>query len=178
MFNDTLTRLAERRAHERVLSPYIIRAREGKLREAFQETKSFSPPDLLEKGRFLDRLPDGAPFRYRTIALERFNFVLTLLPRKGVFDLAQSRYVDKIFPDELQFAFQRFPTVPDKGVYTSERIGDQIFEFTTTDYTRRLMGADIANKKGYTGRGVHVTVPDTGASRSHEQIRRVEFETT
>jgi subtilisin family serine protease len=43
-------------------------------------------------------------------------------------------------------------------------------EFTSTYWTKKLIGADVANSKGFTGRGVRVAVLDTGAAIYHEQL--------
>jgi len=108
--------------------------------------------------------------------IPRFNMVAAILPREVIFTLAESPYVDRIYHDQVMYAL--FPTVPDEGVFTApHKVLEQI-TFTSTWWTKRLVGADVANEKGFRGRGVLVSIADTGASRVHEQIRRVDFETT
>jgi len=68
--------------------------------------------------------------------------------------------------------------VPNEGVFKAPHRTLKEIMFTSTFWTRKLMGADVANKKGFLGDGVTVSIVDTGASRVHEMIRRVRFETT
>lgn len=176
LVGERLTSLAERRAHSRIASGFIVQTEHGRLREIVAELAPVLEevqglmPGILER----PEMPFGA---YPAKLIPRFNMLACILPREVVFRLAENRAVVKIYPDEPMWAFQ-FPTVPPEGVFTApHKITDKV-TFTTTAWTRMLMGAHLANGKGYMGRGVNVSVVDTGASRVHEQIRRVVFETT
>lgn len=171
MIRDRLTPGAERMARQRVLSPFIVEAKEGRLDSVVDVVASLTPGELMQRGKWVQRLPEVTAFRFRTRVLDRFNQVLTILPRDGVFDLAEDRNVERIFPDEFQYALQ-FPEVPSEGVF---ELRDTVF--TTTFYTKEIMGAHHANEVGYDGRGTHVTVVDTGGAHHHEQTTRAVFET-
>lgn len=107
--------------------------------------------------------------------LPRFRMLATTLPREVIFRLAEDPAVEMIYSDEPQWAF--FATVPDEGVFKApHRLLNEIV-FTSTWWTKKLVGADVANEKGFYGRGITVSIADTGASRIHEQTRRVLFKT-
>ncbi len=171
-----LTPLMERRAFERVVTPVIIRTESGRLQDIATE---IAP--LLEdlKERFprlaVPEIPALGMFPLKIFP--RFSMIGTLLPREVIFRLAENRYIERIFPDEPMFAFQ-YPTVEEDGVFTSPHKITEEITFTTTFYTRRLLGANIANGQGFWGRNVLVSVLDTGGSRIHEQTRRMSFETS
>jgi len=74
-----------------------------------------------------------------------------------------------IYPDQIQFAFQ---TVPPEGVH--EHRGKN---FTTTVWTKRLIGAEQANEEGWTGKGVTVSVLDTGGTPIHPTTTGLEYHT-
>ena len=108
--------------------------------------------------------------------ISRFNLVSAVLPREAIYALADGPYVEKIYPDEVNYAFQ-YPQVGAEGAFSSPYKGTGQIAFTSTYWTKKLVGADLANGKGYRGKGVKVSVVDSGASRIHEMIRRVQFET-
>ncbi|GAI40894.1 unnamed protein product, partial [marine sediment metagenome] len=167
---DRLTPLMERRAFERVITPVIIRTKAGRLRDAVAE---IAP--LLEdlKERFprlaVPEIPALGMFPFKIFP--RFSMIGALLPREVIFRLSENRYIERIFPDEPMFAFQ-YPTVEEDGVFTAPHKITEEITFTTTFYTRRLLGANIANGQGFWGRNVLVSVLDTGGSRIHDHWHR------
>jgi subtilisin family serine protease len=172
-----LTRRAEAVVGSRIAAPVIIRAAPRRLREVVEQIRPFTGEFMEE---VLPRIvaPAITPFTaYPLRAIPRFNLVAAYLPREVVFALADGPYVERIYHDQVMYAFQ-YPTVPPEGVYKAPHRLTKEIAFTSTDWTRRLMGADRANAKGFLGRGVLAAITDTGASRVHEQIRRVRFETT
>lgn len=99
--------------------------------------------------------------------LKRFNMVALPLAPSQIEELAEDPNVVKIYPDKLQWILQ---TVPPEGIYTHRKT-----KFTTTVWTKRLIGADKANEEGYTGKGVFVAVPDTGGTALHRQTPLMEY---
>jgi len=176
IYMERLTRLAEMRAHSRIASGFIVETEPGQVRalaadlspivETFQEIF----PRILER----PAPPIGA---YPAKVIPRFNMLACILPREVVFQLENFRSVRRVYSDEMMWATQ-LPTVPDTGVFTAPHKITKEVTFTSTFWTKKLVGADVANSKGFNGRGINVAITDTGASRIHEQIRRVEFDTT
>ena len=76
--------------------------------------------------------------------------------------------VTTIYEDKLQFIFQ---SLPPSQVFTSRKNK----RFSTTYYTKQLIGADIANQEGFDGSGITVAVPDTGGAPTHEQNFGMKF---
>ncbi|GAH73951.1 unnamed protein product, partial [marine sediment metagenome] len=136
-------------------------------------------PFVEEVKEFFPRLmaPAMMPFTpYPLRAIQRFNMVAAILPREIIFRLAENPYVERIYHDQIMYAL--FRTVPNEGVFKAPHKVLKEIEFTSTAWTKKLIGADVANEKGFKGQGVLVSITDTGASRVHEQMRRVRFETT
>ena len=96
--------------------------------------------------------------------LPRFEMVSAILSARDIEALAEDPCVEKIYYD-MPVETKAFPVVPEQGVY---RLGNIVY--TTTWWTRKILGADEANKRGWTGRGVKVAVPDTGVLLYHEQL--------
>jgi len=105
--------------------------------------------------------------------LEQFKMVALPLDPRAIEEVATWPEVVKVYIDRLMYAFQ-FPTVPPEGTYTSPID----ITFTTTPWTKTLIGADIANQEGWTGEGITSCVIDTGASPLHEHTREMEYHTT
>jgi len=97
------------------------------------------------------------------------------LPRLAIEDIAEWREVEKVYLDKQQWAFAaaEYPTVPDEAVYISPLRKP----FTTTKWIKRLIGAEEANRMGYDGKGVIVSIPDTGGTPLHRQTPRMEYHT-
>ncbi|MEM2618608.1 MAG: S8 family serine peptidase [Candidatus Hadarchaeales archaeon] len=174
MFRDRLTPVAERLAHSRVVTPVIIETETKKFFDVFEETRPFLEEVVERLPRMLTEISPLGAFPYRI--MRRFSMFAGILPREIVFDLAEDHRVKRIYDDRLVWAFQ-YPTVPPEGVFEFMRRPGKPMTFTSTFWTKRAIGADTANEKGFTGRGVLVSIVDTGGARVHEQIRRVEFET-
>lgn len=158
---DKITYSALLKIRSRSASPVILKTRPNRLMEIVSTiapfTKTTNPFDLS---------PD---FQLPLKVIERFNLIATILPREVIYALADAPYVEKIFFDEDNYAFQ-YPTVPVNAVFTAPHKLVKSITFTSTPHTKRLLGADIANSKGYRGEGVKVAIADTGASRLHPQL--------
>lgn len=174
---DKLTRMAAKRAQNRVASSFIIEAKPRRFDQVAETVRGLGLFDRYYAGKILHRISEFQPFAAFTRFMPRFNMVSALLPRNAVYYLAELRNVERIYSDEVQYAFQ-YPVVPSEGIYKFRREVPEEVVFTSTEWTRRLMGADEANQKGYTGEGVIVSVIDTGSSRTHPQTERAVFETT
>jgi subtilisin family serine protease len=163
-----LTQLAYRRAISRIATPVIVETHPNKLMEVFEEMREYEfrvIPRVLDKVLGEVELP-----LFETRVIPTFNMFSMILPREVIFDLAEDSRVVKIYSDELKYALQ-YPIVPSEGVYTlMHRLRKKKVDFTSTYWTKRLIGGDIANMKGFKGKGVKTAVLDTGASTVHEQL--------
>ena len=147
--------------HSRPFHPVIIKAKPGALREAWAQVRQLDLSRHVTRHFFqLETLQLG----YWGI-IPSFGMVSAILGRRDIEDLAQSPYVEKIYLDYPVEIKQLFPTVPPDGVY---QYGNEVF--TTTKYTKLIIGATDANKRGITGDGVKVGVVDTGAAVYHEML--------
>lgn len=174
MFRDRLTPLAERLSHSLVMCPVIVETIPGKLQEVFAEIKGFIGEKIEIVPRVLTEITPLGPYPF--YIMPRFSMFAALLNREIVWDLAEDTRVKRIYPDKINVAFA-YPTVPEEGIFEYERRPKKVKKFTSTLWTKKALGIDEANAKGFTGKGVKVSIVDTGAGRTHEQIRRVKFET-
>lgn len=139
-----------------IITPVILKSKEGQfdslLTELREIHKTFNLPQLFDfQGISIFGLKK----------LRRFNMVSLPLIADLVEELSESPKVTTMYPDLMKYAIQ-------EGVFVDRR-GKQ---FTTTHYTKRVIGADRANKEGFTGKAVKVVVIDTGVRASHPQARR------
>lgn len=151
----------------RTVSPVIVEARAGAFDRVRAQLKAIVPLDMLQtKFGLLPRLTGlvEIPFS-RWKEIPTFNMVATVLTPKLIEEVAQWGDVKKAYPDYTKYAVQ---VVPDKGIY-KDRKG---VPFTSTYWTKRLMGLDRAGEKGFTGRDIRAVVIDTGARTTHEQLGR------
>jgi len=165
MIRDKIVPQLLSRIYQLPIIPVIIKAKLGKLEEVFYEVE----PYLLRVG-LLTYFRLHQLHLFPTRMLRRFGMLSAVLPREIVFDLAESPYVEKIYYDKMVTILQ-YPTVGPEGVFEMRRGFGKKIRFTSTYWTKRLIGADEANKKGFTGRGIRVAILDTGAARYHPQLR-------
>jgi len=151
----------------RTVFPIIVKARAGTFDKVRSQLKAMVPLDMLKiKFGVLPRLTDQieVPFsKWKEIST--FNMVATVLTPELIEEVAQWGDVEKVYPDYTKYALQ---VVPDKGIY-KDRKGTP---FTSSYWTKRLMGLDKANEKGFTGEGITSVVIDTGARATHEMLGR------
>lgn len=156
MLSRALTQGLMNKYRRGIITPVIIKSKENlydSLIEELQEIRNaFNLPRLFDF--------KGMPSLFGLKQLRRFNMVSIPLIADLVEDLSESVKVEKMYPDLIKYAFQ-------DGVFADRR-GKQ---FTTTYYTKRVIGADRANTEGFTGKGVKVVVIDTGVRASHPQAR-------
>jgi len=159
---DKLTNTVKRLAYRMPAVPIIIEPKTGKFDTIVGVVRGY-----LSEGRFgqlVSQITDMFPL-LRTIPT--FEYVATVLPREWVFDLADAAEVKRIYPNRLKYALQ-YPTVPPEAIFQTEHGAfKELVPFTSTYYTKRLIGADKAHQKGFFGSGVRVAVCDTGVDRRH-----------
>jgi len=169
-----ITYQALKRAHRHIAWGFIIKARKYMLEELVERARELELSTLLGRERiFIDTLRDLIPFGTLGIGLRvfpSFNMVAGFFPREVIFDMIEWDSVKKIYSDEPVY-ISTFPVVPEEGIFRYMRRVKKTIDFTTTLYVRELMGAAEAEAMGYTGAGIKVGVVDTGARRTHEQLR-------
>jgi intein/homing endonuclease len=180
-----MTSTLQRRLHSKLIQPVIIEFTSAEaMKSAIPDLKSYidvsqltplHPPASIReilsgRDRVLSRFQN--PLSTFKI-LERFKMAAAPLFPGDIEEIAAWPEVAKIYPDRIMSILQ-YPTVPPEHQYTSPT-GQK---FTTTTHTKALMGADKANKEGYTGKGVILAVLDTGGSPLHFQTRNMEYYST
>jgi len=156
----------------RTVTPVIVEAKAGAFDRVRAQLRAMVPLDRLQtRFGFLPRLTGQVevPFS-KWKEIKTFNMVATVLTPELIEEVAQWGDVERVYPDYTKYAVQ---VVPDKGIYR-DRKG---VPFTSTYWTKRLMGLDRAGERGFTGRDIRVVVIDTGARGTHEQLGRVRIMT-
>lgn len=126
--------------------------------------------DLLKT--FLPRLSGAAETALATLnVIPTFNMLSFPASPLTIEDLAQDKRVEKIYLDRMMYALK----VPEIGIYTDPTTKRR---FTTTYWTKRLLGLDQANAEGWTGKGITVAAINTGSTKLHEQTPHVEIRST
>jgi len=158
----------------RAVCPVIVKAAPNRFDDIRVMLRQIVPVDLLEPTfHMLPRV-----FRIFTVPLSKwkeirtFSMIGTVLTPKLVEEVAQWREVEKVYPDFVKWALE-YPTVPPEGIWRTPKMEP----FTTTYYTKRLLGLDRANSQGYTGKGVRTVVIDTGCRKTLPQVRHVKVRT-
>lgn len=83
-------------------------------------------------------------------------------------ELAQNSLVNKIYLDR---SFTANQTLPAAARYVDSLTGKA---YTSTKWTRQLVGADRANQAGFTGKNVAVGIIDTGGTKLHRQTSHMQ----
>jgi subtilisin family serine protease len=150
----------------RPLSPVIVQAVPGALPQVSAAIAARDLTRVMSYGPFKNVRPwlSGAFTAGRQIP--SFNMHAAVLDAVALTDLAQSPSVAAIYYDSPA-RISQFPAVPPDGTWGLEVASatgagaDELY-FTSTDWTRKLLGADVANAAGFSGQGVRACVVDTG----------------
>jgi subtilisin family serine protease len=150
----------------RPLSPVIVQARPGALPQVSAAIRQRGLGRMLRFGPFKGIQPTLPTAFSAMREIPAFNMHAAVLDAVTITDLAQSPYVAAIYDDPV-VRISQFPSVPPEGAWALEvpsatGRGASILNFTSTEWTRRLLGADAANAAGYSGQGVRAGVVDTG----------------
>jgi hypothetical protein len=151
----------------KAVTPVIIEAKPGLFESVRSQLKSIVPISLLE-AKFHTFLPRITPLIEFPLTkwkeIKTFSMIATVLTPELIEEVAQWRDVQRIYPDYIKWALS---TVPPQGVFKDYK-GKP---FTSTFWTKKMMGLDRANAKGFTGKGITTVVIDSGARITHEQLR-------
>ena len=163
----------------RPLSAVIVRAQAGRLPQVSAAIQNRELTRILSLGPFKMIKPWTSAAFTAARAIPEFDMHAAVLDAVTISDLAQNPDVAAIYEDR-PVRISQFPSVPAEGTYslevppTSGGRSPSTLNFTSTDWTRRLLGADVANAAGYSGQGVKACVVDTGG-HLHPQTSRAGF---
>ena len=171
---DRLTRLAQKRAFARIAHPYIIQTYRTRVQELFNILMDYELGSKLKRAYLLRILaPQFISFGNLVPQFfPRFGLIRGIFDRDTIFWLAEQTEVIKIFSDEPMWIAQ-YPVVPPEGTF-SVTYARKLKNFTTTYYTKKLIGADRANFKGFFGDGIKVAIVDSVAEWSPVIVKRPE----
>ncbi len=163
----------------RPLSAVIIQAKTGRLPQVSAAIRNRELTRILSLGPFKGIRPWASAAFTAARAIPEFNMHAGVLDAVTITDLAQNPDVAAIY-DDRPVGISQFQSVPTLGTYsvqvapTSVSRSPATLYFTSTDWTRKLLGADVANVAGYSGQGVKACVVDTGG-HIHPQTSRAGF---
>jgi len=178
----------ERIAWSRMVTPVIVRVKP----EKFFDISRYMQIRILD---YLPKIKSVITDRVENIfskflEIKYFNMFSIALPRELVFELAEVKGVEKIYYNKPMYCLDagtpgvegvKYPTVPENGIYEIPtglfmEHGKKI-RCTSTHWTKKLLGCDKANKMGFAGKGIRVSVIDTGAfpfhALSHVKLKTV-----
>ncbi len=152
----------------KTVSPAIVEAKAGAFDDVSARLRDIAPLEALQpKFGFLPRVTGSVEVSFsRWKEIRTFNMVATVLTPELTEEVAQWGDVEKVYPDYTKYAVQ---VVSEQGIYKDYKG----VPFTSTHWTKQLMGLGRANEKGFAGRGITAAVIDTGARKTHEQLGRV-----
>ena len=104
--------------------------------------------------------------------LRNFDYVTGVWAGPDVMDIAQDPRVLSIWEDN-QRRILSYPYASPQYTYSVPYSKGQRMYFTSMQEVRRLVGADVANSMGYTGKGINAVVVDTGGHISNPMTTRL-----
>ncbi|MEM3872114.1 MAG: S8 family serine peptidase [Nitrososphaeria archaeon] len=123
-------------------------------------------------------------FLFNTIT--DFNLISAVISGPAIETIASDPDVKNVFLNRQKTILQTiFPVAPASNTYNapyaitvprplqgqSGTVSGKYMYFTSMETIRQLVGADIANQSGYTGKGMKVAVVDTGGTWFNEYTR-------
>lgn len=127
----------------------------------------------------LDAFGSGFTTPFTSFAvIQRFNYIVGAWSGPDIETMAQDSRIMRIWEDRMNcrilgFEQPSMPYSPASENYTysvTSGRNNQRMYFTSMEEVRRLIGADIANQKGYAGQGINAVVTDTGGQRRNPQL--------
>jgi len=167
-----LTALLERAMYKRPVTPVIVKT--TRIEDVRAEILQVLPLELKDVfKRLFPRITAAAETALATLkVLPDFNMISFPASTLIIEELAQDRRVEKVYLDRMMTPHE---TVPGAGRYY-DRMTKKVF--TSTLWTKRIIGVDKANASGYTGKGTSIAIIDTGGTPLHPQTTRLEIHTT
>jgi len=167
-----LTSLLERVMYKRPITPIIVKTpRIEEIRAEILQLLPLELKDVLK--RLFPRVTVAAETALATLnVIPEFNMISFPASTLIIEELAQDRRIEKIYLDRMMTLHE---TVPGAGRYY-DRVTKKVF--TSTMWTKKIIGVDKANASGYTGRGISIAVIDTGGTPLHVMTPHLELYST
>jgi len=164
-----LTSLVEHAMFQAPITPIVVETNNAERLK--DQVFPLLPATLSSNIRsFFPRLPvsiiDEVPSIKEIPTFHMLSFVASQLI---IEELAQNPLVNKIYLDRLFHATQ---TLPNEAKYY-DTMTQKVF--TSTVWTRKMVGADRANSLGFTGKNVSIGIIDTGGTKFHAQTTRMQM---
>lgn len=165
-----LTSLVQSAMAESPITPIIVET--SNLRKLREEIVPLLPISTANNLRSLfPRLPISVDEVASLREIPTFNMLSFVASQLLIEQLAENPIVNKIYLDRI---FQPTQTVSAAGKFY-DSLTKKVF--TSTLWTRKLIGADMANGEGYTGKNVSVGIIDTGGTKFHQQTTHMQMHT-
>lgn len=166
------------------LSPVILESRPGEFQQMLADVRPLQLTNILDVGPgILRRLNIGQdfsqPWKFAAFTAARsmplFNMHAAIFDGWTMAAIAENPHVSAIYEDR-PIRLLQYPFAPAEGTFSVATTSGTM-NFTSTQWTRRLLGADVANAKGFTGKGINAVVVDTGGTKGNQQTVRMVRET-
>jgi len=167
-----LTALLERAMYKRPVTPVIVKT--TRMEDVRAEVLQILPVELKDVFKsFFPRATAAAESALAALkVLPDFSMISFPASTLIIEELAQDRRVDKVYLDRMMTPHE---TVPGAGRYY-DRMTKKVF--TSTLWTKKIIGVDRANAHGYTGKGTSIVIIDTGGTPFHPQTVHLEIHST
>lgn len=112
---------------------------------------------------------------------QKFNYIVGAWSGNDIMDIADDSRVLQVWNDRIDkriLTYEKlyipYPVADEAYTYSvvSGRNGQRMY-FTSLQEIRHLVGADVANQKGYNGAGVNAVVADTGGARHNPMLHNM-----
>jgi len=102
-----------------------------------------------------------------------FDYVTGVWSGPDVEHIAQDNRVLSIWRDNVNKHILSYPYASPDYTYNVRVTPAETMYFTSMQEVRHLVGADVANSQGYTGKGVNAVVVDTGGHKDNPMTARL-----
>lgn len=153
-----ITSILQKNLYKKPLTPIMIKTTQTE--NLATELKDYLPTEIM---RILPRINMETVFA-SIRKIPKFNLIALPASLNIINELADDRRVEKLYYDREMLLNQN-----QAGIYdTLTRL-----VFTTTSWTRKLIGLEKAKADGYTGQGTKIAILDTGGTKFHPQTRNL-----
>lgn len=155
-------------------SPVIVQVKPGYLNSVYSEYSIYELSSKLPRyntvlSRVLNMGLSDIPL-IQFSKLDNFNYITGLFDGPTIEDLAQDPRVQTIWKDGINISISQYPYASADYTYSSPAPKSKVLYFTSLQEIRHLVGADVANSKGFTGSGIVAVDEDTGGDERNPML--------